>query len=186
VGVSITGPNSGYTEGDYTFTASLDPSDATSPITYSWSADGLLSGQGTTSATYSWATTGDHMVSVNVANCGGGASDDHTITLSEQPSCPWPITGATIGGPTSGDTNTDYTFTVTVAPTNATLPIDYIWSGDNLVSGQGTASATYRWSQSNDYQITVSASNCGGSKNDTHSIRVGATYVYLPLVARND
>ena len=89
-----------------------------------------------------------------------------------------------IGGPTSGDTNTDYVFTATVAPANATGPIDYVWSIDGLMSGQGTTSATYRWSQAGDYQITVSASNCGGSRNDTLIIDIGRTYVYLPLVLR--
>ncbi|MGD8968233.1 MAG: PKD domain-containing protein [Anaerolineae bacterium] len=185
VGVSITGPSSGYTEAEYTFTASPDPSDATTPLTSSWSTDGLVSGQGTVSATYSWATTGDHTISVDVDNCGGSVRDDHTITLSEQPSCPHPITGVNIGGPTSGDINADYTFTATVVPSTATPPIAYVWSIDGLFSGQGTASATYRWSQAGHYQITLSASNCGGSKNDTHRIKVGVSSLYLPLVARN-
>lgn len=185
IDVSITGPSSGYAGADYTFAASLDPSDATTPVTYNWSADGLTSGQGTASATYRWAATGDHTVSVSVANCGGSASDDHTISLTEQPTCPNPITAVAISGPTSGDTDTDHTFTATVQPPNATTPVAYTWSADGLVSGQGTASATYRWTQPGDYQITVSASNCGGSKNDDHSIKVGVSYVYLPLVVRN-
>jgi hypothetical protein len=90
-----------------------------------------------------------------------------------------------IGGPTSGDINADYTFTATVVPSTATPPIAYVWSIDGLFSGQGTASATYRWSQAGHYQITLSASNCGGSKNDTHRIKVGVSSLYLPLVARN-
>jgi hypothetical protein len=65
------------------------------------------------------------------------------------------------------------------------LPIDYNWSSDGLVSGQGTPSATYRWTEAGDYQITVSASNCGGSKNDSHTIKIGKTYMYLPLALRN-
>ena len=185
VGVSITGPSSGYTTVNYDFTASLDPADATTPVTYTWSSDGLVSGQGQATATYGWATTGDHTVVVEVKNCGGGAAtDDHTITLSEQPTCDYPITGVTIGGPTEGDKDTDYAFTATVQPSNATLPINYTWSSDGLVSGQGSANATYRWSQAGDYQITVSASNCGGSKNDSHTIEIGKEYIYLPFVLR--
>jgi hypothetical protein len=184
VDVSITGPSSGYTEVEYTFTASLDPGDATTPVTYTWSSNGLVSGQGTPSATYNWATTGGHTVSVDVENCGGSADDEHTITLSEQPSCPDPIASVTIGGPTSGDPDTDYAFTAAVLPANATAPIAYNWSTDGLVSGQGTASASYRWTQLGEYKITVSASNCGGSRNDTHDMKIGGTHVYLPLVVR--
>ena len=185
VGVSVTGPGSGYTNADYAFAASVDPGDATTPITYTWSSHGLVSGQDTANATYRWTTTGDHTISVSVENCGGSATDQHTITLSEQPSCPNPIAGVTISGPTSGDTDVDLVFTASVQPSNATTPVDYVWSSDGLVSGQSTASATYRWNQAGDYQITVSASNCGGSKNDSHDIQIGGTYVYLPLVVRN-
>ena len=185
VGVSITGQDSGYTNVNYDFTASPDPADATTPITYTWSSDGLVSGQNMATATYMWTTIGGHTASVTATNCGGSASDDHTITLSAQGTCTDAITSVTIGGPTTGDKNTDYVFTATVQPSNATLPIDYAWSSTNLVSGQGSANATYRWSQSGEYQITVSAGNCGGSKNDSHTIEIGIKYVYLPLVLRN-
>lgn len=181
----ITGPSSGYTNADYIFTASPNPSDATTPISYAWSTDGLVSGQGTPNATYRWATTGDHILSVEVENCGGGVEAEHTIALSEQPSCPNPITSVTISGPTSGDTDTGYIFSASVQPSGATLPLNYVWSSDNLVSGQGTPSATYRWSDAGTYQVTVSASNCGGSKNDSHDIKIGGAYIFLPLVMRN-
>jgi hypothetical protein len=186
VDVSITGLDTGYTDVDYSFTASPDPSDATEPITYTWSNDGLISGQSTADATYSWTITGTHALSVTVENCGGSASDTHTITIGEQSSsCDYPITGVTIGGPTTGGKGTDYVFTATVQPSNATEPVAYTWSSNGLVSGQGSANATYRWSQSGEYQITVSVGNCGGSKNNSHTIEIGIEHVYLPLVARN-
>ena len=101
------------------------------------------------------------------------------------PVCEHPLIGVSVGGPSSGETGENLTFTASITSSNATPPITYTWSSDGLVSGQGTANATYRWSQAGDYQITVSAGNCGGLKNDSHTIEIGIKYVYLPLVVRN-
>jgi hypothetical protein len=186
VGVSIFGLDSGYINIEYTFTAQPDPANATEPITYNWSTDGLVSGQGTTSTIYSWDTSGVFAVSVIAENCDGSASADHTITLSEQPpSCDVAIAGVIIDGPAMGDKGIDHTFTASVTPSSATLPISYTWSTDSLVNGQDAVSATYRWSQPGVYDVAVNAGNCGGSANDTHSIEVGQKYVYLPIVLRN-
>lgn len=185
-GISIVGLDSGYTDIEYIFTAQPDPANATEPITYTWSTDGLVSGQGTTDTTYSWDTTGVYTVSVTAKNCGDSVHGDHTITLSEQPpSCDVAITGVTIDGLTTGDIDTDYTFSANVAPPSATLPISYTWSADSLVSGRDTISATYRWGQSGVHDVTVSVGNCGGSANDIHSTEIGKEYVYLPVVLRN-
>jgi hypothetical protein len=187
--VSITGLDSGYTDANYDFTAAPTPNDATTPLTYTWSADGLISGQSTYQATYSWAITGVHAISVTAENCGGSATTHHTITLSAQPSnCDYPITGVTIDGPSSGSKDTDIAFTAVVQTSNgtATPPVAYAWSSDGLVSGQSTAVATYRWNQAGSYVIAVSAGNCGGSKNDTHAIEIdGKKKIYLPLIMRN-
>ncbi len=186
VGVSIAGLSAGYTDVTYEFTALPDPSDATTPITYTWSTDGLFSGQGTAQASYSWATSGTYTISLTAANCGGSVNDDHTITLEDQPAtCDAPITGVTVSGPTEGDKDTDYAFTADVQPANATEPIQYTWSDNGLVSGQGTASAVYRWSQSGAYQVSLSVGNCGGSANDSLTIDIGRVYIYLPIVLRN-
>jgi hypothetical protein len=184
-GVAIVGLDTGYTNEDYDFTANPQPADASAPVTYTWSADGLANGQDTTEATYNWSTTGTHALTVTAENCGGLVSDVHTITLSSQTVCTDAITSVTIKGPATGDKGTDIIFTATVAPSNATLPINYAWSSANLLGGQGTANATYRWTQSGAYTITVSAGNCGGSKNASHQIEIGQQYIYLPLVTRN-
>lgn len=186
VDVSIAGLTSGYVNVTYEFTALPDPSDATIPITYTWSSDGLVGGQGTAQATYSWSTTGTHTIYLTATNCGGSASDEHSITLAEQPAdCDFPITGVSINGPTEGDQDTDYTFAANVQPANATEPINYTWSAGGLVSGQGTSQTTYRWSQSGIYDVSVSVGNCGGSANDAQAIEIGKTYTYLPVILRN-
>lgn len=181
--VSIAGLASGYTGVVYTFSALPEPGDASEPLTYTWTVDGLVGGQGTANATYSWATTGVHTASVSVENCGGSANEDHAITLSDPPpTCTHPIAGVTISGPATGNKDTDYTFVASVEPSNATAPIAYAWSTDGLVGGQGTLSATYRWSQVGAYDVAVSVGNCGGSDSDVHTIEISQGHVYLPIV----
>jgi hypothetical protein len=70
-GVSVTGPTAGETDETLIFTASPQPGDATTPITYTWSSDGLVGGQGTAEATYRWSNTGIKTVQVTARNSGG-------------------------------------------------------------------------------------------------------------------
>ena len=81
-GVGITGPTKGYTGAYYAFTAAITPTGATPPIVYTWSPVPVL-GQGSASATYTWATGGDQTLSVAASNCSGAgsASDDHVISI---------------------------------------------------------------------------------------------------------
>ncbi|MBN2392426.1 MAG: hypothetical protein JXR84_16975 [Anaerolineae bacterium] len=89
------------------------------------------------------------------------------------PACAVPLTGVTISGPSSGVTNTIYTFNVLPTPANATAPIAYTWTPVPQ-SGQGTASATYQWNTTGSKIVQVDASNCSGTHNanDDHSITI--------------
>jgi PKD repeat protein len=92
----------------------------------------------------------------------------------------------TISGPTSGYTNTAYTFDGTIAPPNATAPVTYTWSPEPD-SGQSTASTDYSWTSPGTYTVTLTAENCGGIVSDTHTITIIEQQmysVYLPLVRR--
>jgi hypothetical protein len=80
--VTIEGPTTGLADTPYVFTASIVPAGATEPIVHTWSTDGLVSGQGTDTASYQWATTGLKPITVLSQNCGGaGVSDAHAITI---------------------------------------------------------------------------------------------------------
>lgn len=68
------------------------------------------------------------------------------------------LTSATIGGPTSGQTDTNYNFTATYLPTNAAMSVTYSWSPEPL-SGQGTANATYVWTSAGTPEISVTIGN---------------------------
>jgi hypothetical protein len=61
----------------YHFTAILTPTDATLPITYTWSPE-PESGQGTSQATYRWSNAGEQAVTLVVNQCGGDFNAYHS------------------------------------------------------------------------------------------------------------
>lgn len=95
-----------------------------------------------------------------------------------------PLEGVSITGPVFGVVDMNYTFTATVSPSTAMPPITYTWT-PSPVSGQATATATYRWDTPGAKTITVTAQNVGGLADATHSIMVSIPHrIYLPLVLR--
>ncbi len=80
-----------------------------------------------------------------------------------------------------------YTFEAVITPTHATTPITYTWSPAPQ-TGQGTATAIYRWSIPDTYTITLKAENCGGPVTVTREFVIedkDLFTIYLPLVLRN-
>ncbi len=189
-GLSLTGPTTGYTGTRYTFTAHPAPVTASLPITATWTPSPTAGGVLT--ASYTWATTGVKTITIAAENCGGHTfAATHTIAIAARgqtvrypvylpvvlraynprpPACPRPLTGVAIDGPVSG-TLTLYTFTASITPTDATPPITYTWS-PTPASGQGTATASYRWATTGTHTVSVTAVNCGGTASDTHAVTV--------------
>jgi uncharacterized repeat protein (TIGR01451 family) len=87
------------------------------------------------------------------------------------PPCPAPLSDVGIGGPTNGYTDTLYTFTGVITPSNATEPVTYTWSPPPE-SGQGTASAGYRWATPGVYTITMTVVNCREPVSDTWAVTI--------------
>jgi PKD repeat protein len=128
---------------------------------------------------------GTYTLTLRAENCGGPLTVTHVITISSL--CPRPLTGVGITGPTSGITDTSYTFTGIVAPANASEPITYTWSPAPL-SGQGSSSAVYRWTGLGLYTLTLRAENCGGVLTATHTIAIETrqpALVCLPLILKS-
>jgi len=104
-----------------------------------------------------------------------GLGTEYRLSVQEDapphPPCPHPLDDATITGPSSGYTDTLYTFGTVIMPPDATAPITYTWSPEP-VSGQGTSSAGYRWAMPGTYTITLTAENCGGVAEDIHTIAI--------------
>ncbi len=95
-----------------------------------------------------------------------------TATFRLQSMCE-PLTAVGITGPPSGQTDTPYTFTGIVTPTNATPPLTFTWMPAPS-SGQGTLAAAYRWAMAGVYTLTLRAEHCGGVLTATHRIDITA------------
>jgi hypothetical protein len=90
------------------------------------------------------------------------------------PPCTQPLIGVSIDAPTSGYTDTAYSFVGLIDPDDATSPVIYEWSPEPD-SGQGSPGATYRWATTGSRTVTLAAHNCGGTFNDTHTIDIRAS-----------
>jgi hypothetical protein len=157
---TISGPTSGYTDTTYAFTASPLPGGASPPFTYTWSPD-PTGGQGTATATYRWTGAGTYLLTATVVNCGGAATETHTITITTPPSCPYPLTGVSISGPSEVFVGFPASYAATVQPANATLPITYTWT-PLPDRGQGTPAVRYTWTTTGTEIVAIDAENCGG------------------------
>ncbi|MFP4393956.1 MAG: PKD domain-containing protein [Anaerolineales bacterium] len=191
--VDIVGPSAGETDTPLTFTAALTPTDATPPLTTTW-APAPLAGQGTLTATYQWDAPGAYTITLRAENCGGISggggivSATRAIAISAPPpTCPVPLTGVAIAGPSAGETDTPLTFTAALTPTDATPPLTFTWTPAPL-SGQNSATATYRWPDPGVHPVTLHAENCGGAITATREVILSdrpIANIYLPLVIRN-
>ncbi len=85
-------------------------------------------------------------------------------------------TTVTIGGPTAGMVNTTYTFTATVSPVTATLPITYVWQAIEqppITSTSGLShTIPFTWNTTGTKAITVTAMNTQGTATGTHVITI--------------
>lgn len=104
--------------------------------------------------------------------------------------CVISLTELHIAGPTIGTIGVDYTFTATVSPSSATLPIIYDWQpsptgGSGTVLLPTTHVATYTWHTTGPQTITLTASNDCNTLTQTHTITLQPATLLLPLVVRN-
>ena len=87
--VQISGPDSGYINAIYVFHSVITPSDATLPITYTWTPE-PDSEQGMSNVAYQWISSGGYTLALVAENCPPSSvvtvSDTHTITISATPS----------------------------------------------------------------------------------------------------
>jgi len=84
--VGIKGPlditGSLYIDDLYTFQAVITPTEASLPITYTWTHD-PVTGQGEEQATYRWSTPDTHTVTLKVENCGDPVTTTREIRIWE-------------------------------------------------------------------------------------------------------
>ncbi len=152
------------------FTATLQPADADSPISYNWSpVPGT--GQGTASARYTWPVPGSYPITVTASNCGGLVSTNRTIVVM----CTAPLLLVDItGGAAPVTAGEAVTLTALTDPPTPNPTVTYVWT-PTPISGQGTAQAIYRWQAVGTYPVTVTATNCGGTVLGTANLVVTDT-----------
>ncbi|MDI7278254.1 MAG: PKD domain-containing protein, partial [Anaerolineae bacterium] len=85
--VALEGPTGGMAGEQHVFTATVSPASATTPITYTWEANGVVTMTSGISATASltWPLPGTYPITVTAANACGVVSATRAITLCQPP-----------------------------------------------------------------------------------------------------
>jgi len=97
-----------------------------------------------------------------------------------------------IAGPTLGPAGASYSFTATVNPPTATLPLIFSWEATGLApithSGGTTDTASFRWTAEGSKAVTVTVSNASGRVWNHHwlAIEGWVNLIYLPVVVRDE
>lgn len=100
-----------------------------------------------------------------------------SIPLSAIP--PVPPLSLSVSGPLTGSVDTALSFTATVNPAGATLPLTYIWSASDqqpiTLTGQAGNVLSFMWASAGLKQITVTVSNNWGTTTGTGSVAISDT-----------
>ena len=167
--ISLKGPASGEVAQSLTFLTSVLPTDAQTPMTYTWSATDqplkVRTGNLNDNLSFSWQAAGVYTVAVKAENVYGTVTASRQVVIN-QPGVVVPLDSVTLVSPASGFVDDLLTFTATVSPPNATQPITYQWQPfGQPVSEQVTGNSTsfsLSWPQTGTFPITVTARNASG------------------------
>ena len=185
-GITIEAPETCGPATPCTLKATASPSNASTPIMYSWSASGQptvvvhTSKSTADSMTFAWGGPGRQTISVVATNeCGGSVSAVHSLEVREAPPPCSPLSEINISAPASATVGTPCALTATAGPGTATTPIRFVWNWtgqpvpiEHVIHGT-TDTVELVWSSPGGYAVTVSAVNdCGVMVNRTHTIAV--------------
>jgi parallel beta-helix repeat protein len=130
-----------------------------------------------------WGTTDRVVIEDHIWHCLDDPSEWGCVNYefwrtSPVPPCtPAPAIEVSISGPTTGITNSAYTFTATVSPLTAAQPITYAWQATRQSSVTYTNglsnTVTFTWTTPGAQVITVTATNVEGTATDAHAITIG-------------
>ena len=100
------------------------------------------------------------------------------------------LQAGSISGPTTGLIQRAYTFTATVSPPDAALPITYEWQATGqprVLHANGLSDTViFTWTTPGVKVVTVLADNdVGASVGDVHTIMVEQYHLYLPIILRH-
>ncbi len=120
-----------------------------SPVSYTWSGSGIVSGNGTATVDVNQGGT----YQVTVTNTSNGCSTSTLITVTENTTAP---TVAAAPNGTLDCINTTVSITSTVNPSN----VNYSWSGPGIVAGGGTGTITVNQPGTYSLVVTDPANTC--------------------------
>ncbi len=182
-GITIIGPSSGALNTTYTFTATVRPSDATTPLTYTWQTDGPArtiihtNRPVSDSITLQWETTGTRVLTVTASNVDSTTTATRTIPIQ------MPMSSIDISGPSVVAVNTSATYTTTVGPLEASTPVTYTWlvndPSQGIIHRQQSLSDTLvlQWARPGTQTITVTATNMDPQQVSLYGLgQVSKTY----------
>ncbi|MFT3738953.1 MAG: hypothetical protein QM786_09350 [Breznakibacter sp.] len=124
---------------------------------YTWTVSTggtIASGQGTSSITVDWSTTGSKTITVTYVNANGCSPlspTSHSVTVN-------PLPVPTISGPTTACVGTSGTYTTEGGMSGYTWTV----TGGSVTSGSGTNSVQITWSTSGTQNVTVNYTNSNG------------------------
>ncbi|MFN2225135.1 MAG: DNRLRE domain-containing protein, partial [Anaerolineae bacterium] len=176
--VQISGASAGVTGVAYTFDSVYFPADADPPDNIVWSATDQGADHYGSSVTFTWDSPGEKEVYVDMSHCGGTTSTSHTITISDpDPGCDYPLADVSLGGPMVVAKNTAETFAAGASPSNATLPITFLWEAtdqapETMIVSTRTTYKDYIWPTAGSKTISVTAENCAGSATAYQAVQV--------------
>ena len=159
--VFITGVTQGYVNVNYSYT--LVVSGGVAPYTFTWSTDGLKSGQNTGTVTYNWSTAGNKTISVTVTD-SSGASNTASLSITIYNTLTVTISPSSYNGYVLDN----ITFVATAS--GGTGSYTYTWSTNGLQSGQSTKSAVYIWNTIGNYSVQVTVNDGLSTKQATASV----------------
>jgi len=172
--VEITGAEQGNIVDSIPFTATVSPSNATVPITYTWEATDLPPviqiGDMVDHVEFTWDEIGTKAITVTASNAGGMVVGNHLIEIENT----LPI--VTLSGPSRSNVGDVNVFTATVFPVDVPQPITYTWQASGQLPVTHTSglidTINYVWEDPGTQVITVTAKNVHASTADTISLPV--------------
>jgi len=132
-----------------TTTVQTIASTTSTPVSYTWTGPGIVSGANTASATVNVGGTYDYTATNTFNQCSVSGS----VSVTQSSGVPAVTASA------SGSLNCQITSTTVVASTTAS-PVTYTWSGPGITAGSGNATATVNLGGNYIYTVTNTSNNC--------------------------
>ena len=153
-----TGPSSGKTQSTYNFrTSAIDPDGDTLVYRFNW-GDGQISDWSSSSRSHSWSSPGNFCVRAQARDeldVLSSWSACHTISIGGQNSAPY--TPSAPSGPSTGFTNTTYSFNASATdPDGDTVEYRFDW-GDGKNSDWGSSLRSHAWTSNGSFCVRAQA-----------------------------